>query len=111
MFAVVYLIDPKKQIIVPEKFIFGLSKQNLFNYGKNKRQFRIFWSNVLLQDPTAQFCEPKFNLNLSLIHPPIENEVCYRAQIKYFFGEYILQDCLFFIRILNKHSIFHYFDF
>lgn len=85
MFAVVYLVEAKKHIVLPIKFIFGLSKQNLYNYGKNKRQFRAYWSKVLSDDPTAENCEPNFGLNVSSNYPPVHNETCLIVQIKYFF--------------------------
>lgn len=87
MFAVVYLANAKKHIVVPKKFIFGLSKQNLYNYGKNKRQFLVYWSKVLSDDPTAENCVPNFGLDVTSKYPPEQNETCFIVQIKYFFGK------------------------
>lgn len=85
MFAVVFLCDAKKHIIVPQKFIFGLSQQSLNNNGKNRnRKFLIFWSENALRGeiPDPDYL-PNFALNLSDNIPPIgRKEACYVAQIK-----------------------------
>lgn len=87
MFAVVYLVDAKKHIVVPQKFIYGLSEQNLYNYGKNKRQYLLYWSKTLSNDPAAENCTPNFSLNISSSYPPLQNQTCFIIQIKYFFGK------------------------
>lgn len=88
MFAVVYLVDSKKHIVVPKKFIFGLSKQNLYNYGKNKHKFLVYWSKVLFDDPAAENCEPNFGLDVTPNYPSALNETCFMVHIKYFFGKH-----------------------
>lgn len=92
MYAAIYLTACKTHIVVPKKFIFGLSQQKLDNYGKNRNiPYLIFYSkeeceNGSNQDDTV----PKFNLAVSTHYPPDNNEACYTGHIKYFFGEYYL---------------------
>lgn len=90
MFVVVFLVDAKKHIAVPRRFIRGLKIQNLYNYGRNKRQHICFWSKVLHENPNGENCVPKFDLPLSTIYPPDQNEVCYNVQTKYFYSKLII---------------------
>lgn len=87
MYAVIFLVDAKKHIVVPQKFISGLSQQNLNNYGKSKRKFLIFWSKEVCENGLNDSTNPNFELTISSQHPPVQNETCYIGQIKYFFGE------------------------
>lgn len=87
MYVVVFLVDAKKHIVVPQQFIFGLSQQNLNNYGKSKRKFLIFWSKQVCENGLDNNTVPNFALDISLHYPPAQNETCYIGQIKYFFGE------------------------
>lgn len=89
MFVVVFLVDAKKHIVVPQKFVFGLSQQNLNNYGKSKRKFLIFWSKEVCQNGSMENTNvmPNFGLNISSLYPPTQNQTCYIGQLKYFFGE------------------------
>lgn len=88
MFVVIFLVDAQKHIVVPQKFISGLSQQSLNNYGKKRStKFKVFWSKKAnFDDPTSD-CTPNFGLAVSLTFPPEEDEACYYGQIKYFYGE------------------------
>lgn len=91
MFVVVFLCDARKNIVVPQSFIFGLSQQLLNNYGRSRsRKFLIFWSkNAIIGDndePMLNFT-PNFALNVSATFPPERDECCYIGQIRYFFGK------------------------
>lgn len=89
MFVVIFLTDSKKHIVVPQKFISGLSQQSLNNYGRQRsKKFKVFWSKNCDDDLQLFDDEPNFNRNLCATFPPSEDEVCYMAQIKYFFGMY-----------------------
>lgn len=93
MYVVVYLCDAKKNVVVPQKFIFGLSQPLLNNYGKQRtKKFLIFWSPAAFsrgedEEPNLEFI-PNFKLNISSIWTP-EEEACYIGQIRYFFGKYM----------------------
>lgn len=91
MYAVVYLIHAKKQIVVPKRFIFGLSQERLDNYGKNRNVlFKIFCSERVSENglmPNENFV-PNFGLNINKSYPPDQDETCYLGQIKYFFRKY-----------------------
>lgn len=75
-FAVVYLIKPKKHIVVPENFIFDRNDIKLKNYGVNSNQ--VFWCE--------SDGEPNFDANESNEFPPISGEGCYKSRIWKFFG-------------------------
>lgn len=90
MFVVLYLCDAKKHIIVHHKFIFGLSHQALYNYGKNRCiKYLVYWSkNSIRDDGTPDFEQvPNFDLDVSRSFPPDHDECCFMGQIKYFFGK------------------------
>lgn len=92
MYAVVYLCDCdcKIQIVVPKQFIRALSQQNLDNYGKNRNvSYVIYYNKEVCENglDSAHNVMPKFDLDKSTQYPPVNDETCYNAQIKYFFGE------------------------
>lgn len=91
MFAVVYLNDMQKHIVVPREFIFGISMQNLLNYGKNRHiQYKIYWSKNAFPDGEIPISDIKVNFDLDYCHsfpPDDRDECCYRGHIKYFFGK------------------------
>lgn len=92
MYVVVFLCDVNEHIVVPQKFVLGLSQQSLNNYGRQRqRKFLVFWSKKALDDVDEIFMsnyEPNFDVNLSYTYPPEgRDEACYSAQIKYFFGK------------------------
>lgn len=93
MFVVVYLLESKKNVIVPEKFIYGLSEEKLKNYGANHNQsHRIYWSEAALEG-VDQIPNPDFPTNFFLptttVHPPPNEivETCYTGRLKRFFGK------------------------
>lgn len=87
-FLVVYLIDAKKRVIIPEKFVLGFDETKVKNYGANSNQtHRVFWS----EDDSNDFCaeQPNFNLPLSVEYPPVNvSKTCYKARILRFFSKY-----------------------
>lgn len=90
MFVVVFLLEAKKRIVVPQQFISGLSQQSLNNYGRQRcKTFKVFWSKKAIsgddEEPISDYI-PNFNLNEVSTFPPEEDEACYKGQIKYFFG-------------------------
>lgn len=93
LFVVVYLVEPKKRIILPENFIYDLCEVSLKNNGRNSNhKYLIYWSKNAIGDgsfaPDFKI-EPNFDAPLSHIYPP-ENDVieaCYIAQIKLFVGK------------------------
>lgn len=89
MYAVIYLTDFNTHIVVPKNFIYGLSQQNLDNYGKNRNvQHLVFYSKEVCENGlnSSNNISPKFNLDKSTQYPPDCDETCYKGQIKYFFG-------------------------
>lgn len=94
-FAVVYLIDAKKHIVVPENHIFDLNQAKLKNIGVNRNQnFKIFWSSQTNS-------MPNFNSNRSYIFPPATDEACYIGRIYKFFSKCFASFFLITVRI--KH--------
>lgn len=93
MFAVVFLCDAKKHIIIPQEFIFGVSQQSLNNVGKNRnRKYLVFWSKQAVcagsEIPDSKY-KPNFSLNVSKTFPPVgRDQACFIAQTKYYFGKY-----------------------
>lgn len=85
MLVVVYLINQKKNLIIPQQWIFGLSQEKLNNLGKvSYRNQRIYWTNRGqnsdgIPDETIM---PNFHLPLSNIFPPQADETCYIARVK-----------------------------
>lgn len=87
MFAVIFLCEPKVHIIVPQSFIYGLSQQVLFNYGKNRnKKYLVFWSKRGNEDLNTI---PNFELNICERFPPRQDEACYIGKIKYFYGKFL----------------------
>lgn len=91
MFVVVYLKDAKKNIIVPEEWIFDLDEQKLKNHGANSNQnYLVFWSyyGIYGDDdiPNAAY-EPNFFLDKMVEYPPPHGvaECCYIGRIKHFY--------------------------
>ncbi|XP_055300552.1 uncharacterized protein LOC129567536 [Sitodiplosis mosellana] len=87
MLVVVYLMDAKKNIIIPQDWILALDQETLNNVGKASYQHRrIFWSNHGLSDDGIpdESIAPNFYLPLSKTFPPPENlaETCYIARVK-----------------------------
>lgn len=93
MFVVVHLIEAKKRIIVPEKFILGVSEQSLKNYGTNSnRTHTVYWSKVAYGEEKSapdDTCETDFRLAKSKIHPPKDDliETCYDARLLYYYSK------------------------
>lgn len=89
MYAVVYLIESKTQIVEPKNFIRGLCQQKLDNYGKNRNiSFVVYYSKQICENGLVgnESVLPNFELQISTQFPPQHDETCFKAQIKYFFG-------------------------
>lgn len=89
MFVVVFLVDSKKHIIVPEEFVFDLDEESLKNKGKNPNfRYTVFWSENALDEngiPRAEYV-PDFNLVKVIDFPPI-GDACYLGQVKKFYSK------------------------
>lgn len=87
MFVVVFLVEPKKYIIVPEEFIFALDEESLKNIGKNGNfSYKIFWSDNCVDNegvPDKEY-PPDFSLENSAPFPPAD-KACYIGKLKRFF--------------------------
>lgn len=87
MLVVVYLVSVKKNIIIPQEWIMALTQETLNNIGKASYQNRrIFWSNIGVDSggiPDTSIT-PNFNRNISLAFPPLSDEACYIARVKYY---------------------------
>lgn len=95
MFVVVFLISPKKRIIIPEHFVYDLCEERLKNSGCNKNHtYLIYWSKNSVGDgenaPDID-CVPNFNAPVSEIFPPENDamEACYKVQLRSFFSKCI----------------------
>lgn len=106
MFAVVFLLIPKKQVIVPVRWIMTydqlLEQEKLWNTGKNSNQNRrIFWSDtaVMRDDSPDPDYMPKFYLNLVEEFPPPNgaNEACYIGRVKRYCSKYLNVTFLIFL--------------
>lgn len=90
MFVVVFLVDPKVHVIVPEEFIFNLDEQSLKNVGKNGNfKYKVFYAENCIDENGIQNyeCVPNFNLADCIEFPPV-GEACYIGKLKRFFSEY-----------------------
>lgn len=79
----------KKNIIVPENFIYGLDVEKLKNVGRNaNHKYKIFWSESAINEngvPNAEYL-PNFDLPKCTVFPPID-EACYIGQTRKCFSE------------------------
>lgn len=87
--VVIFLDGAKYHIVVPQEFVYGLSQQNLNNYGKNKHKFTVYWSKEVSESENglAGNHVPDFTMEKSACFPPIGNAACYDCKLKYFFGK------------------------
>lgn len=84
MFVVVFLVEPKQHIIVPENHIFGLNLESLKNIGKNGNfRYKIFWSEWAVDADGVPDIEyiPDFDLPKRTTFPPAESG-CYVGKLK-----------------------------
>lgn len=92
MFAIVYLLEAKKNLIIPQNWIMGLTQENLNNFGKASYQTRrVFWSQIgisceLIPDVSII---PNFHLPLAKVFPPPIDEVCYIARVRRYCCKYM----------------------
>lgn len=82
MFAVVYLNDIKKYIIVVEEWLFDVDEESLKNNGNiSGRNVHVFWSSIGVDEngiPDKKY-EPKFHLPIANVFPPLSVKV-YRGK-------------------------------
>lgn len=87
MFVVVFLLDEKKHIIVPEEFICELDEQSLKNVGKNAHfRYKIYWTPLNDEGIPIAGYVPNFNLVKSTTFS-VDGEACYVGKIKKFFSK------------------------
>lgn len=90
MFVVVLLTGFKIYIPIVEEWIYDIDEESLKNNGVNSnRNVRIFWSKIGMNNdgiPNAEY-KPKFNLPVSRVFPPHNDEACYIGRIKFYFGK------------------------
>lgn len=86
-FVVVYLVDAKRNVIVPENWVQDLNNAKLKNLGKNSNQiFLMFWSST--NDEANWDKEPNFGAPLVKDYCPTHDGVCFICKVKKFFGKY-----------------------
>lgn len=91
MLVVVYLVDAKKNVIIPQNWVMGLNQENLNNFGKATYQIRrIFWSENGIDGESIpdDSIEPNFHLPLANVFPPLTGDACYLARVKRYCCEY-----------------------
>lgn len=91
MLVVVYLIDARKNVIIPQNWIMGSNQENINNFGKASYQTRrIFWSKIGIDCESIPDVSivPNFRLPLAKVFPPPTDAVCYFARIRRFCCEY-----------------------
>lgn len=89
MFVVVFLLEPKQHIVVPENHIYDLDEESLKNIGRNGNfQYKIFYSKRAIDDSGVPDCAytPDFNLPKSTTFPPAQSG-CYVGKLKKFFSK------------------------
>lgn len=104
MFAVVYLLSAKKNVIIPQHWIFGFNQEKVNNIGKTSYQNqRIFWSNHGLShnEIPDESIEANFHLPLSDHFPPQSVQTCYIGRVKRYCCGYFRTTflCFFFLNI------------
>lgn len=86
LFVVVYLVDAKRNVIVPENWVQDLNNAKLKNIGKNSNQnFLMFWSST--NDQANRHKEPDFGAPLVEQYFSTHDGVCYICKVKKFFGK------------------------
>lgn len=96
MFVIVFLIEPSVHTVIPQKFVYELNHENLYNKGINTNQSRlIYFSTELFEalengeaiDENGYI--PNFNLPITVDYPLPNNlgETCFIARLKKFYSE------------------------
>lgn len=85
-FVTVYLVDGKRNIVVPENWVQDLNNAKLKNNGRNSNQdFLVYWS---AENGRANFqLQPDFGARLVKEYLPTTCGVCYICRVKLFFGK------------------------
>lgn len=95
MLAVVVLTTKTRHhVIVPEKYIYGLDKEEaaLKTWGvNNQHKHIIYWKRDFLDDSVMPNSndQPNFSLSLSQVFPPPAgiDSACFECRVKQFFCE------------------------
>lgn len=96
MFVTAYLYGANMQTVIPQKFIYELNRENLFNKGVNPHQKRrIFFSqelfDLLESGENVDICNynPNFDLPITSVYPLPNGlkETCFFARLYKFWGE------------------------
>lgn len=90
--ALIYLVKPKVNVVVPENFIFGSDEDYQKLKGKNggvnsNQKYISYWKNEWWTNEDNQ---PNFEANLSEIFPPTVDS-CYECRIKQYFCKYYIE--------------------
>lgn len=86
-----FLVEPKKNVVILQDWIMGLNQENLNNFGKSSyHRRRVFYSQNGISDELIQnnSIVPNFRLPLANIFPPPAGQACYNAHIRRFCGKY-----------------------
>lgn len=90
MFVTVFITSVKKNIIIPEEWVFDVNQELLKNKGVNSsRDVLIYWSKSAIGIdgiPDAMHV-PNFLATKSVVFPPTTEEACYLARVTHYFGE------------------------
>lgn len=92
-FVVVYLIDAKQNVAVPENWVQDLNNAKLKNRGRNSNQnFLVFWSST--NDQANIENKPNFRALKVAQYISSHDGVCYNCRVKFFFGKYSFKTTL-----------------
>lgn len=92
MYAVVTLKNSLVNIVVPIKWIDGISVTEFANDGcTNSLPFKIFYS-------TDERKEANFTLTIKDYYEQLDSDSCYIAFIRKFFGKYFKRNVFLFVR-------------
>lgn len=86
-FVVVYILQARELVVVPDNWILDLNQAKLKNYGVNANQdFLVFWSGY--NGRPILDAEIDFNAFRAIEYHATVDKVCYICRIKKFFGKY-----------------------
>lgn len=90
MFITAFIVSVKKNVIIPEEWVFDVNQELLKNKGVNSnRNVLIYWSKSAIGNdgiPNAMHV-PNFSATKSVVFPPTTDEACYLARTTHYFGE------------------------
>lgn len=84
--VVVFLTKVRVHIIVPERYVHGLSIKSVKNLGKNScRDYLIYWSDECIEG--ENYPEPNLNAKESSTFPTAQGGAWYHGRLIYFTGK------------------------